>query len=368
MSYKREFSKLIEVPVKVNIHNSNARADDKGNLSCDSGEVVITVGDKSMRYSLWGDGSSHNDSWKELEHVKVNIEVDTDEYDSQVDSCVNNVQLLTGSVVATEAAQVKSISDSSHEIADSIIKGFFKNVQSGISSQVMELSHRVESRLMHLAEQAKELKKKREQMETDYQRTSKRYTKIFDDLNNELKNRVLALDEPVYKFHSHVRQECDRMLNSDFVNVSSVVNDENSMLESQIMSAIVKDRTRDLIANTQNLLMVQKRTDKVISQTVSIPKDNGEEFFLPVFFFENVTDKGVLTKNCVYDNERLSHDVDNVVENDYLSADNSSFAYGEEKHQTLFPYISNMINEVFIGKNTPHDDRVKEMIFKLLKK
>ena len=39
------------------------------------------------------------------------IWVDTDDYDNQIDGCVNNVQLLTGSVVATEAAQVKSLGD-----------------------------------------------------------------------------------------------------------------------------------------------------------------------------------------------------------------------------------------------------------------
>ena len=368
MSYTREFSKLIEVPVKVNIKNPNARADDKGNMHRDIGHVEVIVGEKKMSYSLWPDGSSHDDKWKEFENVSVNIEVDTEDYDTQIDGCVNNMQLLTGSVVATEAAQVKSIADNSRTIADTIIEGFFKNVKSGISSQIMELSHRVESRLMHLAEQARELQKKKLQMENDYQRTSKRYAKIFEDLNNELKNRVYALDEPVYKFHGNVQQECDRMLNSDFVNVSSVVNDENSILESQIMSAIVKDRTRDLISKTQNLLMIQKCTDRVISQTVSIPKDEGEHFYLPVFFFENVTEKDVHVKNCVYDNEKLSSSVTDIVETDYLDANNNSFSYNDEQHQTLLPYISNIINETYIGKNTPHDDRVKEMIFKLLKK
>ena len=258
MSYKREFSKLIEVPVKISIQNANAQSDNKGNVHHEPGNLEITVGEETMHYTLLPNGTFHEHKWKEMERVDVNIEVDTKEYDEQIDSCVNNVQLLTGSVVATETAQVKSISDNSHEIADTIIKGFFKNVQSGISSQVMELSHRVESRLMHLAEQAKELQKKKAQMETDYQRTAKRYTKIFEDLNKELKNRVLALDEPIHKLHHNVQEECDRMLNSDFVNVSSVVNDENSMLESQIMGAIAKNRTRDLIAKTQNLLMIQK--------------------------------------------------------------------------------------------------------------
>lgn len=366
MSYTKNFSKHIDVPVSINIRHADASADKDGHVSRDNGEIEITVGDTTRHYTLWSNGHTTDDTWTEVERVDVSIEVDTEEYDKQVDHCTDNVQLLTGSVVATEAAQVKSIADNSRSIADTIVRGFFKNVQSDLSSQIMELSHKVESRLYHLAEQAKELKKKRAQMENDYQRTSKRYSKLIDDLNKELKNRILALDQPIYDLHDNVHHEGDRMLNSDFVNVSSVVNVENSLLESQIMSAIVKDRTRDLIQKTQDLLVIQKRTNKVIEETVVMPIDEGEHFFLPVFFYENVDNDGCKVRNCVYDDKRLSPSVTDIVENDYLSADSNDYCCSDEQHQVLLPYISNEINDAYMSRNTAHDERVKEMIFKLL--
>ena len=80
MSYSRSFSKTIA------IHYSG-----------------------SVSYPASQSGGSVSYSGTAYEDVVVNINVDTDAFDSSVRHCNNSVGALTGAVVATEGAQVASI-------------------------------------------------------------------------------------------------------------------------------------------------------------------------------------------------------------------------------------------------------------------
>ena len=62
------------------------------------------------------------------ETVYFDVTVDTDPFDKEVHEMKGHVDLLTGSVVATEAAHVNSIDEKSRQIGDTIIRGFFKTV------------------------------------------------------------------------------------------------------------------------------------------------------------------------------------------------------------------------------------------------
>ncbi len=363
MSYTRHFKKTIEVPVEIRIEDP-----DVGENRHRSGSVHIRVGDYRDSFHISSSGHNHNYEFTDHETINVNIKVDTDEYDEQIDNCVDNVQLLTGSVVATEAAQVKSVHDNSRAVASTIVKGFFKNIEAELSSQIMELTKKVDSRLGHLNEQAKELLKKKEQMQHDYQRTAARYSKVIADLNQELENRVVALDQPIYKFHDSVQHESDRMINSDFLNTSSVVNAENSILEAQIMGAIIKKRTQQALDKTKKLLMVQRRTDNVINRTLLFSDNDNCQYFLPVLFYENTLGNGMSSKQFVYDSQKIPERINDEIANTYLASDNHDFEFGEKQQELLLPYLSNEINLAYFNKNSSHDERVKDMIFKLLKK
>lgn len=363
MSYTRHFKKTIDVPVRISIRDPRI-----GENYSSSGSVDLEVGDYHRSYSIDALGGHQRDSFTNHEVVHVNIEVDTEEYDDQIDNCVDNVQLLTGSVVATEAAQVKSVRDNSRKVAKTIVKGFFKNIEAELSSQIMELSKKVDSKFGHLNEQAKDLLKKKAQMQQDYQRTATRYTKIFEDLNHELENRVVALDQPIYKFHESVQHESDRMLDGDFVNTSSVVNAENSVLESQIMGAIIKKRTQEAIAKTRKLLMIQRRTNRIINRTLMSNDKDECQYYLPVLFYENTVGYGMTSKQCVYDSQMIPGTVNDTIANAYLAPNSSDFIFDEKQQEAILPYLSNEVNLAYSNKNSSHDERVKDMIFKLLKK
>ena len=136
-----------------------------------------------------GSGTAHY-SGTAYEDVQVNIDVETTPFDNSVAHCNNSVNVLTGAVVATEAAQVASIDSNAKKIGSTIVEGFFKTIRSEISQQISELSSRLDATLMHLHKMAKRCVEKQKQMESDYNGVSNRYMKIFDDLNNELANRI----------------------------------------------------------------------------------------------------------------------------------------------------------------------------------
>ena len=56
------------------------------------------------------------------EDVQVDIKVDTNPFDASVANCNKHVDVLTGSVVATQAAQVESIKQKAKQIHKCLIK------------------------------------------------------------------------------------------------------------------------------------------------------------------------------------------------------------------------------------------------------
>ena len=129
--------------------------------------AVNYSGSVSYRYPAsqnGGSGTAHY-SGTEYEEVDVNINVDTNPFDNSVENCNRNVNLLTGAVVATEAAQIVSIDKNSKKVASTIISGFFGYIRSEISQQIAELSQNIDAQLMHLKELSQSCLAKKKQME-----------------------------------------------------------------------------------------------------------------------------------------------------------------------------------------------------------
>lgn len=97
----------------------------------------------TVNYPASQNGGSVSFSGTEYEDVTVNVHVDTAPFDASVDHCNTSVGVLTGAVVATEAAQTASIRKNALKVGNTIIEGFFKTVRSEISQQIMELKIRL---------------------------------------------------------------------------------------------------------------------------------------------------------------------------------------------------------------------------------
>ncbi len=369
MSYHQKFHKDIEVPVSISISNPSASAHgENATLSTSSGSISLTINGRTHYYNIGVNGYGSSDNITHYEPVTVDIEVDTDEFDESVKSCNNHVNALTGSVAATEVAHVKSIHDNSKKVADTIITGFFKNVQSEISSQVVQLKERVDATLMHLQKQAETLKAKQAQMQDDYERTKSRYTNIFTDLNKELDNRIKALDSPIFKMAETVSAEASRMMDSDFTEIASVVAEENSLLSAQIEAALTKNRARQAIMKAADFLRLQKAASIIIDKaTISSLAAEDHHFFAPVCIMETSTAKGA-KKEFAFDTETLDAETAKRVEENLATIPPETFAWSEDTRNNVEKYFNAAIRDAYGTPASQHDVRVVNMMNQLFRK
>lgn len=230
---------------------------------------------KSYHYnSSQTGGYIHVDEWIE-EPVDVVVHVDTDNFDEEVKGCKEHVDLLTGSVVATEEAQVLSIRENSRKVGDTIIRGFFKTVQSDITQQIAELQSNIDSLIIHLKELSNRCLGKRNQMQTDYQRIASRYTKLFDDLDKELDNRIHAIDAPIFDFERKTSEKAQMSLNDGGIGVAAVSSAENARLHAQITAAMAKKEATAAIRKSEQFLDVQYSADELLGNCLRQGGDGG---------------------------------------------------------------------------------------------
>ncbi|MFM7684285.1 MAG: hypothetical protein ACKO7P_16325, partial [Bacteroidota bacterium] len=260
----------------------------------------------SVNYPSSTNGGTKSYSGETYEDVIVKIDVDDSSFNNSIRDCNNNVKLLTGSVVAAESAQIVSINNNnskivasidlnSQKVAGTIVNGFYKLIRSEISQQIAELTQGIDSQLMHLRELSKAVVDKKRQMEGDFLRISSRYTKTFDDLNNELSNRIFELDKPTFVFKKELDNQSIRTTNNDLVNTVAIFGKEGSELQSKISASIAKKRALDTLNKAKVFLWQQKKLNNTVQQSM-LNESTASLQFSPVCFMETKADKNQITK------------------------------------------------------------------------
>ena len=299
--------------------------------------------------------------------VDVNIHVDTNPFDRSVEYCGDNVNLLTAAVVATEAAEIASIERNSKKVGSAIVGGFFSYIRSEISQQISELTLNIEAQLMHLKELAQSCLAKKKQMEVDYHRISSRYVKIFDDLNNEVSNRVFELDRPVFLFKKETDHHKVRTSDNDLVNTVAIFGLESSDLQSRVTASMAKKRALDTIMVTKLFLLQQKSLNSKIQQRMLNESLSGF-YYTPVCFIETNTSPGVINRS-VYNAPYLSilgskKKQDELIEKFTASGvPLKKLTLEDMKHLSL--YFNEELNRK-LNENSQHSARVRDTIQKML--
>ena len=341
MSYTRNYRERITIPYSGKVSYSYP-ASEKG-------------GSDTASYS----GTVYED-------VNVNINVDTNAFDNSVEHCNTNVNLLTGAVVATEAAQIVSIDKNSKKVAGTIITGFFGYIRSEISQQVAELTQGIDSQLMHLRELSKAVVDKKRQMEGDFLRISSRYIKIFDDLDNELSNRIFELDKPTFSFKKELDNQEIRATNNDLVNTVAVFGKEGSELQSKIGASIAKKRALDTLNKSKVFLWQQKKLNNTIQKSMLNESIESSQYS-PVCFIETKADSNQITKG-IYTPHFVSTLQETKTKNQlieqFLSSSNSWNTVSTSYLDNLKLYFNSELNKS-VTDNIEHSVRVKNMIQKI---
>lgn len=274
-------------------------------------------------------------SGTEYEDVEVTVNVDTEPFDGSIHKCNGQVNILTGAVAASEAAQVASIHQSSRKVGKSIISGFFKTVRSDISQQIAELQSRIDSTLLHLQSTGQRCLEKQQQMGVDYNRLKQRYIQIFDDLDKELKNRINELDKAAFGFKRTGDASSLRALTDDLVSTAVISATESRQLEAQISASLMKKRAMDTIQSAAGFPERQKANDMAIER-IKIDQSRSGSIYMPVCMFE--VDNG----SDIIDHEIFQPDGATPI-------DEKALREGFERHETSQVSVADMshIREYF---------------------
>lgn len=244
--------------------------------------------------------------------VNIEIDVDTSTFDHSVDVCNDSIKGLTTAVIATEAAQVESKRVASDKIAKSIVKGFFDYVGAELSQKMKELSSKCESLFIALMGHKDNCLAKRGQMEGDYHRITRRYLKIFEDLDKETVSRIEILDKPTFQFVDEAQKVIDRNADSKLLGIAAVSSGENLALETVLSCSHVKRQANELLSKADAYLSGTYRLAAAVRDMLD-DGVGGSEIFLPVMYVESVSSKGGL-ESRVYgpgeSNEPFGKDID----------------------------------------------------------
>jgi len=333
-------------------------------------ETITVRGSKTVtvHYPKSESGGSKSVTVDYVENVPVdvNIYVDTKPFDDSVENCNTNVNLLTGAVVATEAAQIASIDKNAQKVGKTIVDGFFGYIRSEISQQIAELTQGIESQLMHLRELSKAVVDKKRQMEGDFMRISSRYIKIFDDLNNELSNRIFELDKPTFVFKKELDNLSIRTTNNDLVNTVAIFGKESSELHSKISASIAKKRALDTLNKAKVFLWQQKKLNNTVQQSM-LNESMESSHYSPVCFVETKADKNQITK-ALHTPSFISALQENQTKNElieqFTGSSNLWCAISKDYTDNLKLYFNSELNKSYSTADQ-HSVRVKEMIQKI---
>lgn len=332
MSYTRSFTKTI-----TSVH--------RGYVSYPKSESGGTI--------------SYESTVQEL--IEFEVTVDTEPFEDSIDDMKDEVDILTGTVAATEAAQVASIRENSHKIGQTIISGFFKTVRSDISQQIAQLKIKCDALLMQMHELAKRCKDKQRAMSVDYQRITSRYAKIFEELDRELDNRIHSIDEPVFRFvdkTSQFDEEISRMVAIPTVNAA-----ENMRAHSKITAAHAKQQAAATLGKIKRFLNVQYSTDRLLDKCLL--KGNNEEatYSAPFCVIEGSTENGA-TSSQVYSSPIIDGlDKNKLLQSVDTENDNTGELLATQEVQSYFnSEVAAMVSE----NPSSHNERVARLASQMM--
>ncbi len=132
--------------------------------------------------------------------ASIDCVVDTRPMANEIESVSRSVNSTTTAVVAMRTAVVLAEKEAADHVCNNVNRGFYALIRSQISQKIAKLQSEVDSLLMQLNQQRKQLLAIRGRMERDYNMLSARYGKLFAGINGNLRQRVYELDKHTMNF------------------------------------------------------------------------------------------------------------------------------------------------------------------------
>ncbi len=291
-----------------------------------------------------------------------NYTVDTQPMADEMSSVSHHVNLTTGAVVAMQTAVIAAEARAAEHVCNNVNKGFYSLIRSQISQKLARLQSEVDSHLMQLVQQKKALISIKTRMQRDYNMIAHRYTKLFNGLNANLKNRVFELDKPTIDFAC---KEIDKVSNrTKYLTATIPITQLESISASQkIISSNVKQKGLNVI-NSMKWFIHEMNVQKKITDEILINDNNFSQdatSFIPIVVYECNRDKT--------DHKNIEIVVSEVELNNSAKSAIKNAVYNEfpdinwSQNSTPLSEINSEFSKLL--SNSPKSARIKDLALRL---
>ena len=292
---------------------------------------------------------------------EYNFHVDTQPMANKLDTVSNKVNQTTGAVVAMESAVIATEKQSARQISEKLDVGFFNVVMSQIAQKVANERAKSAALAMELMQQQKALQNLQARMTNDYNMISARYSKLFNSLNQELKNRITDLDKPLMDYCSqHVKKLENRIYG--LVSDVPVYQSESLTASQSIAAAHMKSNAQQLISAATNYLTNDKE-QRNKSEDLQMSAHEAEVYYVPVIIDEETTEtrqNGTTMKlNPTLQAQMSEHAYQQIAQQVNNSLDTLTWKDNPTKGQQVYNTYLSMVENANMPK------RMKDIMLKL---
>lgn len=250
--------------------------------------TVPYSGSISVSYPASEHGGNTTASYHGEVPVNVTINVNTNPFDGSIHNCNNSIDLLTGSVVAMNAAQCAAIQQTTEEVSQSLIDGFFGTIKTELSQQLQALDSAIKANFGLIQEQGKAVSNQKTIMETDYNRISSRYVTLFADLDRECYKRIYALDKQSFSLSEKVQKE---LLNESTANGAALnmlgIQEESSSKMLLLVAGLYK-KVREVLRILHDYITQESRLTALVNAYLfNEPAQESIPVYVPVIWSES---------------------------------------------------------------------------------
>ncbi|MCL1836714.1 MAG: hypothetical protein FWG46_04120 [Treponema sp.] len=260
---------------------------------------VSYEGYKTVNYGASQSGGSMSVHYSGTIPVNITINVDTDPFDSSVNGFSNSVDVLTGSVVAMNAAQCAAIQKTADDVSTSIINGFFGTINTELSQQMQALDSAIKAGLGLIMQQGKAVTEKKAVMEGDYNRISSRYVRLFADLDSECYKRIYTLDKQSFSLSEKVQKELltESASNAAAMNLMGI--EEVSSSKTFMFISSLNRKALDVLTTLHNYITQESKINALVNSfLLNEPVDEYEPLAVPVIWAESDLPEGGSSSEC----------------------------------------------------------------------
>jgi hypothetical protein len=256
-------------------------------------------GSVSYSYPASQNGGSGSAPYSGSVPVNVTIYVNTDPFDGSVDRFKTSIGALGASVIAMNAAQCAAIKQTATDVSNALINGFFGTINTELSQQLQALDSAIKAGFGLIQQQGKAVTEKNETLESDYNRITSRYIKLFNDLDNECYKRIFALDKQSFNLSEKVQMQLLIEPSSNAAAMNLLGIEDESSSRSIMFISFMNRKTLEVLKTLQDYITQESKISSLVESLLfNEETDENIPVSIPVIWSESDMLDGGINREC----------------------------------------------------------------------